>query len=301
MAETPKPSIKQWNKLSSTPPVRRVEAKEPLPTGPSDPSLVPPNYNPRIAPVVNLEDMPEEKQREVLRQLEGMQQAAQDAVAPVKSDAAPSMNPASALMAEEPATTYVPDPVVFCPNCGFDVKQDPVATTDDDKRDFIRALFGSKPFEKTYILFSTPAGERFTITFRTRTTDVEDVIARQLRKEIADKRMLLIDPTLAASNFAYRMRRLQMTASLTRVSPGIEQTLPELDTVEAKELWKPSDTDEFKDDFPVAIAERKVYKKWASPLYAAAWREFQSFETLVLRLTEGANRPDFWKGTAGGH
>jgi hypothetical protein len=230
------------------------------------------NYTaPHIPPVVNIKDLDPAKAAEIEQSLKDMQDFAKGQVNP-----------------DSPAIVAA---AVFCPNCGFNVQAEPCPVTEEDKRNFMRTLLTKSRFTKTFKLFDGSIN----VTFANRLTKLENLITQQLTQEIVDRRLLLVDANLAASNYMYRQRRLQMTASLQRVHAGlIDLTLPDFTTPHAAELYPPTATDN-----PLAVASKSVYEDWPEVLYGAIFRVFAEFENLTLRLMENSRSPDFWKGIAG--
>lgn len=94
----------------------------------------------------------------------------------------PGPNPEPAKTEAAKATPASPDTVnpalvVYCPRCGWDMRQKfEVVPTDRDKEDFLATLLGGVRFKKTYELF----GGRIIVTFRSLLAEENKLIYRQL-------------------------------------------------------------------------------------------------------------------------
>jgi hypothetical protein len=219
----------------------------------------------------------------------------------VEAAPAPSPTPPAA-----PAPKAEPDKVVtsekamtHCPNCTWPLSEPPVEVTNDDKTRWLRSILGGLPFVKEYPLM----GGRFILTFRTRTVTTNSQIYDQLAREIREGKIVSSELVTGISLYNFRARKLQFAASLMSAS-GLALNLPEVQSEE--EMLKLPLRPEVKTavkkrfaagDNAIAIYNEAIFAHWGEHVYMMAFKEFELFERLCLRLVEASNSPDFWQGT----
>ena len=180
-----------------------------------------------------------------------------------------------------------------CPNCAWHYNTPVIAVTDEDKRNWLRAILGAQRFHKTYQLF----GGKLSVTFRTRSMTEIDMVANQLIIEHEDGRIPRAPAQLCLAAHNNRMRKLDMAASLVNVT-GMTYKLPTMDSKEAIEFFKSFTPLKSNDTLP-AIAHDALCGKWTEALYGTLFKQFTIFDDLCFQLKEAAASPDFWKETGG--
>jgi hypothetical protein len=236
--------------------------------------------------VIDLKTLPPEEQKVMLDAMNELQQEIPK-MTPLKAKAPP----VAAMPAVAPELP-TPEPH-HCPNCGFDVHADPIAISDDLKRDYLRLMWGEQLFERPVSLVSG----QLQLVWRERSTDVENMIIEQLLREVNDKRIPSYDAIQAQSFYQHRRIRLQLTASLKVCRPAwrLGAVTPAMDTAEAAKLFPPTDKDTV-----VGVAEKSLFSgKCGSSLFTILAKSFARFELLLGRLTDNADNPDFWSEIAG--
>jgi predicted Zn-ribbon and HTH transcriptional regulator len=226
-----------------------------------------------VPDIVNLQDLPGEKQEEVQKAVEEL----------TKSD-----------------DSLLPVVPKMCRNCGHSPEGDPVEVTEIDKEEFVRSLLGKRPFRKTYDMF----GGKMKITFRIRTMVENDLIAEQCNLEIEDGRIPTTGLGLANQIYHIRLRRLQIAVSLFRVEPTIPNELPSVNTPEGKKAY-PTEYRDYEDGSrkmfknAVGVAHDTIFNDWPEPIFAMAFKLYGLFEQTYVRLMEQSVSPDFWREIAG--
>jgi len=172
----------------------------------------------------------------------------------------------------------------FCPSCGWDLKREPVAVSEEDKEAFLASLLGGKPFRKTYSLF----GGRVSATFRAPRPHEFDLVRQQCFLE-QDRKEINWD-------FEYfdRFSRYCLAVQLVRVeSPTGLHRFPE-----SVEQW----------GFPLRDAEGNtavyaIYRKMADELnlddtlLRALTRPLNDYNALRIRLVSNLYNSDFYGAT----
>lgn len=179
---------------------------------------------------------------------------------------------------ETPTEEEKPD---VCPHCLMRTDTEPDMPSEEDKQKFRRSIVNNEPFIKEEELF----GGQLKVRFRTRPRRCHDIVRALVDKELQEGHIPSQPPAIALEAYPRRFHELQMVLSLEWMT-GMKEPMPPLDDPK----WKDIDIAELYDQI---FGSRNEATGWA------ILSEFLRFESIVARMTEMAQSPDFWNGTGG--
>lgn len=190
-----------------------------------------------------------------------------------------------AASAEKPKETVDPALVVFCPRCGWDMRQKfDVVPTDREKEDFLATLLGGVRFKKKYELF----GGRIVVTFRSLLAEENKLIYRQL---VLDQQK---NKVATEAEWFVQMMDYRLACSLESVADKNGKVLMVIPLLE--EMAFEADKDE-----PLATPLPKQLDLINKNMAQEATRRLvgthlRQFQRLVEALEAMALEPNFWNG-----
>lgn len=199
----------------------------------------------------------------------------------------PAPEPAKEPAAEKPKETVDPALVVFCPRCGWDMRQKfDVVPTDREKEDFLATLLGGVRFKKKYELF----GGRIVVTFRSLLAEENKLIYRQL---VLDQQK---NKVATEAEWFVQMMDYRLACSLESVADKSGKVLMVIPLLE--EMAFEADKDE-----PLATPLPKQLDLINKNMAQEATRRLvgthlRQFQRLVEALEAMALEPNFWNGIA---
>lgn len=165
---------------------------------------------------------------------------------------------------------------IHCPHCAHDQRaifaEPPV--TPEDKAAFIRHIFSTGRFFKTFQLF----GGEITLQLRSRTSDEATKVYEHVRAAATKQ-------TLGAADVVVRMQQLFCANAVAEITFGKERKVFDVAGERTPDVVY---TDVFG-------GER------AAALYNAVFTVYLEFERLYDWLTSRASDPNFWKTAVGSH
>jgi hypothetical protein len=191
---------------------------------------------------------------------------------------------------KEPDAAPVPAPVdpslvVFCPRCGWDLRQKfDVVPTMRDKEDFLATLLGGVRFKKKYELF----GGRVVVTFRSLLAEENKLIYRQL---VLDQQK---NKVATEAEWFVQMMDYRLACSLESVADKNGKVISAVPTLD--EMVFEADKDE-----PLATSLPKQLDLINKTMAQEATRRLvgthlRQFQRLVEALEAMALEPNFWNG-----
>lgn len=202
--------------------------------------------------------------------------------AAVTAEEKPAENAAAQLPAVE---TVNPALVVFCPRCGWDLRQKfDVVPTDRDKEDFLATLLGGARFKKKYDLF----GGRISVTFRSLLAEENKLIYRQL---VLDQQK---NKVATEAEWFVQMMDYRLACSLETVtdkSGKVVASIPTLDELK----FEPNKDEPLATPLPtqLELINKTMAQEATRRLVGTHLRQFQR---LVEGLEAMALEPSFWNG-----
>jgi hypothetical protein len=178
-----------------------------------------------------------------------------------------------------------PSLVVFCPRCGWDLRQKfDVVPTMRDKEDFLATLLGGVRFKKKYELF----GGRLVVTFRSLLADENKLIYRQL---VLDQQK---NKVATEAEWFVQMMDYRLACSLESVADKNGKVISAIPTLD--EMAFEPDKDE-----PLATSLPKQLDLINKTMAQEATRRLvgthlRQFQRLVEALEAMALEPNFWNG-----
>lgn len=192
----------------------------------------------------------------------------------------------------EPADTVEPEPSLrrpICPICGWDrskaLKAEP---TKEDKLEFIRAVLGERPFEKSFPLF----GGEVVLYFKEPTAAASTLLRMEMEKRVQLGRYKSRDSIGIAF---IQLRTLASLSKLVRkegkttsfeVVERLIQALIVRNSVEVSDNGKTE----------LENLEDKLFMSMPESLVRACAISLQKFEDILAVLGSRANDPDFYSG-----
>lgn len=209
------------------------------------------------------------------------------AVPPAEPEPAPEPK---AEEKKEPEAAPAPAPVdpslvVFCPRCGWDLRQKfDVVPTMRDKEDFLATLLGGVRFKKKYELF----GGRLVVTFRSLLAEENKLIYRQL---VLDQQK---NKVATEAEWFVQMMDYRLACSLESVADKNGKVISAIPTLD--EMAFEPDKDE-----PLATSLPKQLDLINKTMAQEATRRLvgthlRQFQRLVEALEAMALEPNFWNG-----
>jgi len=260
--------------------------------------------------MVNFEDLPEKKQKELTDAFEELRTAQQaSAEQPqVSETVSPGVAEAIAVATQDNSVEVVDDPAQAAPNvdidplgvvqrpdpncshCGWDISiKETVHITEKDKQTFLASILGGTRFYKDINLF----GDTVTVRYRTLTTVEADLALRQCAFDYRD------DKLPDQGEFFRVHSNYRLALSIARVSMAVAiHVVPTIDEIEWDE---PAEGEDKQTALP-------VLEKWLheNVLANESMRrvigiEHQRFQRLVEKLEARVDDSDFWKGAGPKH
>lgn len=186
---------------------------------------------------------------------------------------------------EKPKETVDPSLVVFCPRCGWDMRQKfDVVPTDREKEDFLATLLGGVRFKKKYELF----GGRIVVTFRSLLAEENKLIYRQL---VLDQQQ---NKVATEAEWFVQMMDYRLACSLESVADKSGKVLMVIPLLEEMAF-------EANKDEPLATPLPKQLDLINKNMAQEATRRLvgthlRQFQRLVEALEAMALEPNFWNG-----
>lgn len=213
--------------------------------------------------------------------------AAEQAVEEPKQAPPPAPATAEPAASTPPAAGEPVDPslVVFCPRCGWDLRQKfEVVPTDRDKEDFLATLLGGARFKKKYELF----GGRIVVTFRSLLAEENKLIYRQL---VLDQQK---NKVATEAEWFVQMMDYRLACSLETVADKngkVITAIPLLDEM----AFTPDSDEPLATPLPkqLALVNKTMAQEATRRLIGTHLRQFQR---LVEALEAMALEPSFWNG-----
>lgn len=178
-----------------------------------------------------------------------------------------------------------PSLVVFCPRCGWDMRQKfDVVPSMRDKEDFLATLLGGVRFKKKYELF----GGRLVVTFRSLLAEENKLIYRQL---VLDQQK---NKVATEAEWFVQMMDYRLACSLESVADKNGKVISSIPTLD--EMAFEADKDE-----PLATPLPKQLDLINKTMAQEATRRLvgthlRQFQRLVEALEAMALEPNFWNG-----
>lgn len=185
----------------------------------------------------------------------------------------------------EKLATGVPQPVAYCPRCGWDMQQKfEITPTERDKEDFIATLLGNTRFKKQYEIF----GGKFVVTFRSMLAEENKLIYRQL---VLDQQ---INKVATEAEWFVQMMDYRLACSLETIADKNGKVITTIPVLEEM-AW------ENKKEEPLATPLPKQLSLVNEQLAQEATRRIvgmhlRQFQRLVEGLEAMALEPNFWSG-----
>jgi len=166
-----------------------------------------------------------------------------------------------------------PPSPIKCPRCGWRIFRELPEATDEDKKQFLRAMLTEDArFEKAYSLFNG----NVTVCFRSRS-----LVERELVANIISATVESSTPTQTPLAVMHTVERFRLAAALKRIRVGSS----------VREFNEPVG-----DNLTELQARHASFDNWKAPLYDAVITQLRMFDALWEQvLTGGADKPDFWK------
>ena len=210
--------------------------------------------------------------------------------AAVKEEAAPAPTPTSPeaveqKQEEEPQAEPMVPGVIYCPRCGWDLRQKfEIAPTQRDKEDFLATLLGASRFKKQYDLF----GGKFVVTFRSLLAEENKLIYRQLVLDQRDNKVA------TEAEWFTQMMDYRLACALETIVDKSGKVITAVPTLE--EMAFAGDKDQ-----PLLTALPQQLSLVNKTLAQEATRRIvgmhlRQFQRLVEGLEAMALEPSFWTG-----
>jgi hypothetical protein len=186
---------------------------------------------------------------------------------------------------DAPANTVNPELVVFCPRCGWDMRQKfEVTPTDKDKEDFLATLLGGTRFKKKYELF----GGRIVVTFRSLLAEENKLVYRQLVLDQQKNRVA------TEAEWFVQMMDYRLACSLETVTDKNGKVLATVPTLEEL-AFTPDSNEPLSTPLPkqLDLINKTMAQEATRRLVGTHLRQFQR---LVEALEAMALDPSFWNG-----
>ena len=186
-----------------------------------------------------------------------------------------------------PANTVDPSLVVFCPRCGWDLRQKfEVVPTDRDKEDFLATLLGGARFKKKYELF----GGRIVVTFRSLLAEENKLIYRQL---VLDQQK---NKVATEAEWFVQMMDYRLACSLETVADKNGKVIASIPTLDELK-FEPDKDEPLSTSLPtqLELINKTMAQEATRRLVGTHLRQFQR---LVEGLEAMALEPSFWNGIA---
>jgi hypothetical protein len=156
------------------------------------------------------------------------------------------------------------------------VRENHIVISDEDKERFFKSVLSDKPYEETIELF----GGQHKVRFKSMTVQENAEVVNQIT---ADRQRGVADDTDA---YFITIASYRLALSLVSVDGQPFSSI-------TKENFSAStEHDTF------VLARMRVILNWATPKLSAYLAAFQSFEAKVIKLTNEAQSPNFWKASA---
>lgn len=191
------------------------------------------------------------------------------------------------VTAEKPKDTVDPALVVFCPRCGWDMRQKfDVVPTDREKEDFLATLLGGVRFKKKYELF----GGRIVVTFRSLLAEENKLIYRQL---VLDQQK---NKVATEAEWFVQMMDYRLACSLESVADKNGKVLMVIPLLEEM-AFEPDKDEPLATPLPkqLDLINKNMAQEATRRLVGTHLRQFQR---LVEALEAMALEPNFWNGIA---
>jgi hypothetical protein len=187
-----------------------------------------------------------------------------------------------------------PEENQMCLACGSRMTPDMrgIDITEEDKNRWLRHILGEERFRQTYSVFNG----RLQITFRSRTTQENDMLFKQMTHEINNNK-LPEAPYFSSPAYVARMNRLMTILSLENITKYVKDDKGD---VEAHPVAYPFVTEEeysIKDTeyhTPLAKAHADILTDMDESLVAVIMTLLRRFDVMVSTLVMHSSDADFW-------
>jgi hypothetical protein len=210
---------------------------------------------------------------------------AETTVEPAAVAEQPATEEPKAVATEEPKETVDPALVVFCPRCGWDMRQKfDIVPTDREKEDFLATLLGGVRFKKKYELF----GGRIVVTFRSLLAEENKLIYRQL---VLDQQK---NKVATEAEWFVQMMDYRLACSLESVADKNGKVLMVIPLLEEM-AFEPEKDEPLATPLPkqLDLINKNMAQEATRRLVGTHLRQFQR---LVEALEAMALEPNFWNG-----
>jgi hypothetical protein len=207
------------------------------------------------------------------------------ATEPAAVEEKPASEPAKEPTEEKPKETVDPALVVFCPRCGWDMRQKfDVVPTDREKEDFLATLLGGVRFKKKYELF----GGRIVVTFRSLLAEENKLIYRQLVLDQQNNKVA------TEAEWFVQMMDYRLACSLESVADKSGKVLMIIPLLEEM-AFEPNKDEPLATPLPkqLELINKNMAQEATRRLVGTHLRQFQR---LVEALEAMALEPNFWNG-----
>ncbi len=170
----------------------------------------------------------------------------------------------------------------LCPKCGFNLKNEPVKPTEDDKQQYLRCVLGDKLFEKDYNLYNGA----MSITFRARNVKQSELILDTMQARIAAGKLSVAN----VPHYVYEMTRYQLTISVVAIKlrDGEAKTFAPVDKKDL-ETYGATGVNNL-----LEYAYDYKFGNWPDALLNSVIQVHREFEKLIEILAGRVMDSDFW-------
>lgn len=163
-----------------------------------------------------------------------------------------------------------------CPHCMRNSDDAASMPSDEDKRAWLRVVFGGQRFVKPYVL----ADGNCNVMFRSLTINERDSIVDQLRREMASGQLPSGADKATAMVSSARALELRLACSIA----GLNSRVYDLATV-------PAGSNLAQERYTTYV------QTMSEDMFVVLRQAYIEFESLCINLRLGAASPNFWKGT----
>lgn len=166
--------------------------------------------------------------------------------------------------AKEAASPPEEDPV-YCPRCQFNIKQREAECSDEERKEYVRAMLGSRLFSKQYELFDG----KMKLTFTSLPNSKAEEMAKVLR--LLDRN----SPTFIGD--AHRVKALYYLSAYNDVAFEVPEK-------------------EFEDYEHAHVMFTESFEQFSEDQMTIIMRALAEFQNLLALLAQSAFDENFWKG-----